>query len=114
MAAMMIRITLVRETSVLEALIAIAMPVSELTFPFPFPHSDVREWSLFACRNICDRNEENQNVIANIKVSGVMPSVELEQMGFRAVLENTGKVRVEKVEEGDADHTLLAQKPEEQ
>lgn len=59
----------------------------------------IREWSLFACRNICEQNEENQLLIANLKASGIMPSVELEQMGFRAVLEETGKVRLEKVGE---------------
>lgn len=37
-------------------------------------------------------------MIASMKMTGVLPSVELEDMGFKAVLEETGKIRLEKVD----------------
>lgn len=85
--------------------------INYVHYPYDKPYANmsylvVREWGLFACRNICEQNDENQQLIANLKASGVMPSVELEEMGFRAVLEETGKVRLEKLDED-----LAAPKP---
>lgn len=54
----------------------------------------VREWAVFAVRNICEDNDENQRYIAELKPQGVAENPDLEQMGLRAEMDPaTGKLR---------------------
>lgn len=57
----------------------------------------MREWSLFACRNICESLEENRQEISKLKAQSIVSTSELEQMGLKATIENTtGKVTINK------------------
>lgn len=54
----------------------------------------VREWAIFAVRNICEDNDENQRYIADLKPQGVAENPDLDKMGLKAVLdESTGKLK---------------------
>jgi hypothetical protein len=44
-----------------------------------------------------------------MKMSGVIPSVELAQLGFKAIMEDTGKIRLEKVD--GTEDVEVVQKP---
>jgi ataxin-10 len=48
----------------------------------------MKEWAVFAIRNICEGNEENQAIIAQLRVQTVLPSQELESAGLEASVVN--------------------------
>jgi len=57
----------------------------------------VREWSLFAIRNLCEYNEENQKYISDLKAQGLAPEAneDLQNYNMRATFdEDTGRVRL--------------------
>lgn len=61
-----------------------------LDFKNPF----LREWALFAVRNLCEQNSENQAVIASMKLQSVRgDDADLRALGLEVVLEN-GKINV--------------------
>lgn len=47
-------------------------------------------------RNLCENNQENQEVIASLKTQGVLEGEELERLGLHAKLEANGKVTISK------------------
>ncbi|KAJ3326612.1 Ataxin-10 [Blyttiomyces sp. JEL0837] len=60
----------------------------------------LKEWSIFAIRNLCENNTENQDLIAGMKPQGLSnDSVtgqggSLEAMGLRASMTSEGRIRV--------------------
>jgi ataxin-10 len=57
----------------------------------------IREWALFAIRNLCDGNEDNQAIIQNLRMGGVQTPPELKDMGLKVEMDD-GKLRIKKVE----------------
>jgi ataxin-10 len=60
------------------------------------PHLDIKEWAIVTLRNLCENNQENQEVIASLKTQGVLEGEELERLGLQAKLEANGKVTISK------------------
>eukprot|EP01132_Coremiostelium_polycephalum_P000883 gene883-1106_t len=48
----------------------------------------IREWSLFAIRNLLEGNEENQKLIENLKMKGIANQEELEALGIQVTNSN--------------------------
>lgn len=54
----------------------------------------VREWGLWAVRNLCEGSEAARDAIAQLKIQGVVQDPALEQSGRRLQLDkDSGKLR---------------------
>jgi hypothetical protein len=53
----------------------------------------VREWAIFAVRNICEDNDENQRYIADLKPQGVAENPDLDRLGLKAEVDASGKLK---------------------
>ncbi|GMH42401.1 hypothetical protein BSKO_10320 [Bryopsis sp. KO-2023] len=61
----------------------------------------VREWAVWAIRNLCEDNLEIQNMVRGLEVQGVVKSEELDRLGIKIEVDrSTGKLRVGKKEYG--------------
>jgi hypothetical protein len=60
----------------------------------------LREWGLFAVRNSCEGNEQNQAEIAGLEVRGGANTEETEKMGFRVEVD-AGKPRLINIAAGE-------------
>jgi hypothetical protein len=60
----------------------------------------LREWGLFAVRNLCEGNERNQEEIAGLEVWGGANTEETERMGFRVEVDG-GKPRLVNIAAGE-------------
>lgn len=66
----------------------------------------VREWAVWAIRNLCEDNEEVQGMVAALKMQGVVNNDELDHLGIRIDFDNTtGKLRVGRKEYGKYTYT---------
>ncbi|GBG29024.1 Ataxin-10-like [Hondaea fermentalgiana] len=54
----------------------------------------LREWGIVAIRNLCEGNEENQRVIAELRVQGTVQTSVLDKAGLRVELDESGKPKV--------------------
>ncbi|KAF2074136.1 hypothetical protein CYY_004539 [Polysphondylium violaceum] len=48
----------------------------------------IKEWSVFAIRNLCEENQKNQMVIENLRNQGVANAEELESLGIKVEMQN--------------------------
>ncbi|EGC32408.1 hypothetical protein DICPUDRAFT_89226 [Dictyostelium purpureum] len=55
---------------------------------FDIKNPYIKEWSVFAIRNLCEENQENQNVINNLKMEGIANQKELNDLGIEVGVEN--------------------------
>lgn len=61
----------------------------------------VREWAVWAIRNLCEDNEEVQEIVAGLKMQGFANNDELDHLGIRIDFDTaTGKLRVGRKEYG--------------
>lgn len=51
------------------------------------------QWAIFAIRNICEENLQNQTYIANLEKQGLAPNKLLSETQIETRLEN-GKIRI--------------------
>lgn len=58
--------------------------------------SFLREWGVFAIRNLCEGNEENQQAIAQLRIQGVADNKLLEKAGLQVELTKDGAPKVVK------------------
>jgi hypothetical protein len=60
------------------------------------PTTVIKEWSIFAIRNLCENNLENQSLIASLEPQSIAPDESgiLASAGVQATLNPNGKVRV--------------------
>lgn len=62
----------------------------------------VREWAVWAIRNLCEDNTEIQTLIRNLELQGVVKNEELDKLGIKIEIDkSTGKLRVGKKEYGE-------------
>lgn len=54
----------------------------------------LREWGIVAIRNLCEGNEENQRMIADLRVQGTVQTSLLDKAGLRVELDAEGKPKV--------------------
>ncbi|KAJ3300136.1 hypothetical protein HK104_004056 [Borealophlyctis nickersoniae] len=54
----------------------------------------IKENAIFALRNLCDGNFENQSIIAAMEARGVAENPVLDEAGVEAVIDETGKLRL--------------------
>ncbi|KAJ3030106.1 Ataxin-10, partial [Rhizophlyctis rosea] len=54
----------------------------------------LKEHAIFAIRNLCDGNPENQKIIEGLEARGVADNPVLEEAGVEAVIDETGKLRL--------------------
>ncbi|KAI9190840.1 spinocerebellar ataxia type 10 protein domain-containing protein [Polychytrium aggregatum] len=59
----------------------------------------IREYALFAIRNLCYNNLENQALIDSLEARGVAQSQDLNEMGVEAVIDEDGKLRLQRAKE---------------
>ena len=52
----------------------------------------INQWAIFAIRNLCEDNQENQAVIASFKNQGVADNEALAKLGYEAVVRDDGQV----------------------
>jgi len=57
----------------------------------------IKERSIFAIRNVCYRNPENQKIIDSLEAKGVDKSVNLDEMGIDAEIDENGKLHVKRL-----------------
>ncbi|KYQ90098.1 ataxin-10 [Tieghemostelium lacteum] len=53
----------------------------------------IREWSIFAIRNLCDENLQNQQLIQNLKMQGVAKNEELQDLGIQIETTENGTLK---------------------
>jgi len=58
----------------------------------------IREWSLFAIRNLLTDNEENQELIKSLYVKGIPANPELKDLGLQVEIVN-GVIRLSKIDD---------------
>ncbi|RDD41597.1 Ataxin-10 [Trichoplax sp. H2] len=61
----------------------------------------VTQWCILAIRNLCDENIENQNVIAELNIKGVVNSTALNELGLEVTMQS-GRIRVKQKEHDNA------------
>lgn len=54
----------------------------------------LREWSIFAIRNVLDGNEMNQKIVAELEAKQALDTPELQRIGIKVELDKKGKVQV--------------------
>lgn len=54
----------------------------------------IKEVSIFAIRNLCDGNRENQKIIEALEARGVADNPVLGEAGLEAVIDEAGKLRL--------------------
>lgn len=64
----------------------------------------LREWALFAIRNLCEDNPKVQAHVESLKIQDVAPTPELEELGLKATVRN-GKITVSKKGGGKGSNT---------
>ncbi|OUM58607.1 hypothetical protein PIROE2DRAFT_64298 [Piromyces sp. E2] len=57
----------------------------------------IKERSVFAIRNLCHKNPENQKIIDSLEAKGVDKSVNLDEMGIDAEIDENGKLHVKRL-----------------
>ncbi|KAM9960991.1 hypothetical protein ACTFIW_010158 [Dictyostelium discoideum] len=57
----------------------------------------IKEWSVFAIRNLCEDNVENQNLIESLKVKGVANNDELKDLGLEVGVTENGTIKFKNV-----------------
>jgi len=57
----------------------------------------LKEHAIFALRNLCEDNEENQKIIASLKVEKVIESDEITAAGISASITTEGNIRIKKL-----------------
>ncbi|KAK5576124.1 hypothetical protein RB653_007265 [Dictyostelium firmibasis] len=57
----------------------------------------IKEWSVFAIRNLCDDNLENQHLIENLKIKGVASNNELKDLGIEVGVTENGTIKFKNV-----------------
>eukprot|EP01133_Synstelium_polycarpum_P020363 gene20363-24431_t len=55
--------------------------------------SDIKEWSIFAIRNLMEDNTENQALISQLRMQGVSNTEELEELGIKLSISEGGAVK---------------------
>ena len=72
-----------------------------LTTYVPYPESVMVQWALLAVRNLCDRNDENKQFLAGLKMDRLPEKIQiLNDLGSEMRLEN-GKTVVQKTKHSD-------------
>jgi len=61
----------------------------------------IKERAVFAIRNLCYRNPENQKIIESLEAKGVDKSVNLDEMGIDAEIDENGKLHVKRLPKKD-------------
>ncbi|GAQ85150.1 hypothetical protein KFL_002210150 [Klebsormidium nitens] len=65
----------------------------------------LREWALFAVRNLCEGNERNQNEIAGLEVRGGANTAETEAMGYRVEVDTkSGRPKLVNIAADESSH----------
>ncbi|KAN0034372.1 hypothetical protein ACTFIV_000878 [Dictyostelium citrinum] len=57
----------------------------------------IKEWSVFAIRNLCEDNIENQNLIESLKIKGVASNDELKDLGIEVGVTENGTIKFKNV-----------------
>ncbi|EFA82436.1 hypothetical protein PPL_04861 [Heterostelium album PN500] len=66
----------------------------------------IKEWSVFAIRNLCEENEENQGVIEQLRMQGVANNDELDKLGIKIDVAEGGALKfstTKKQQDADGD-----------
>jgi len=66
-----------------------------------YKYLDIKERAVFAIRNLCYRNPENQKIIESLEAKGVDKSVNLDEMGIDAEIDENGKLHVKRLPKKD-------------
>lgn len=61
----------------------------------------IKERSVFAIRNLCHKNPENQKIIESLEAKGVDKTADLEEMGIDAEIDEDGKLHVKRLPKKD-------------
>mmetsp|Transcript_9934 Transcript_9934/g.11401 ORF Transcript_9934/g.11401 Transcript_9934/m.11401 type:complete len:81 (-) Transcript_9934:714-956(-) len=54
----------------------------------------IREWTVFAIRNLTEDNPENQKIIAELRIQGAVDTPILEKAGVKIELTDDGKPKL--------------------
>ncbi|ORX53846.1 hypothetical protein BCR36DRAFT_396510 [Piromyces finnis] len=57
----------------------------------------IKERSVFAIRNLCHKNPENQKIINSLEAKGVDKNANLDELGIDAEIDKDGKLRVKRL-----------------
>ncbi|KAN0043443.1 hypothetical protein ACTA71_011102 [Dictyostelium dimigraforme] len=57
----------------------------------------IKEWSVFAIRNLCEDNLDNQNLIESLKIKGVASNDELKDLGIEVGVTENGTIKFKNV-----------------
>ncbi|ORX82061.1 hypothetical protein BCR32DRAFT_267896 [Anaeromyces robustus] len=57
----------------------------------------IKERSVFAIRNLCQNNPENQKIIDSLEAKGVDKSTNLDEMGIDAEIDENGKLQIKRI-----------------